>query len=121
MTAEFRGPGIHHYNDDEDYEMDMDQRTRNYGSKSGQIILLGDGTEVLTDSANDDMDDHDEDDDKDVQGNGSDSHDHETRSGREGTPGPADSPSSTKTNDSTPEEPKIGGVADKAGSGAKEA
>jgi len=122
-TAEFRGPGIHHYNDEDDYEMDMDQRTRHYGSKSGRIILLGDGTEVLTDSANEDMLDHDEDDEKSTG-------DEHERSNREGTPGPTDSDSSddsTKTNESnhaegpTPDEPKMGAVAEKADPTAKAA
>jgi len=103
--------------------MDMDQRTRHYGSKSGRIILLGDGTEVLTDSANEDMLDHDEDDEKP-------SGDEHERSNREGTPGPTDSDSSddsTKTNESnhaegpTPDEPKMGAVAEKADPAAKAA
>ncbi|KAI7412183.1 protein phosphatase, partial [Hortaea werneckii] len=42
----------------DDYDMDMDQRTRmlGRGSNSGRIILLGDGTELLAgaDAANDD-------------------------------------------------------------------
>ena len=41
--------------------MDMDHRNRNNG---GRIILLGDGTEVLTDAQDSDMFDHDEVDDK---------------------------------------------------------
>ncbi|KAK4496605.1 hypothetical protein PRZ48_012585 [Zasmidium cellare] len=47
--SEFRGPGMHHRFDDspDDYEMDMDQRTRMLG-RHGRIILLGDGTEILT-------------------------------------------------------------------------
>lgn len=58
-TAEFRGPGIHHRFDDspDDYDMDMDQRTRMLGGgRGGRIILLGDGTEVVTDHAEDDGD-----------------------------------------------------------------
>jgi len=45
--AEFRGPGMHHSFDDspDDYDMDMDQRTRMLG-RGGRIILLGDGTEI---------------------------------------------------------------------------
>jgi protein phosphatase 2C family protein 2/3 len=93
--------------------MDMDQRTRNFGSKSGRIILLGDGTEVLTDSANEDMLDNEEDDDHEVNHSSNTNND---RSDREGTPGPTseskdDSPSSTKTDSSdstsTQEEPKM--------------
>jgi len=98
--------------------MDMDQRTRNFGNSGGRIILLGDGTEVLTDSANEDMlNNNDEDDDKEVHGSTTTS---ESRGGREGTPGPTDasehndSPSSTKTDNSetTPNEPKMTTPAD---------
>lgn len=54
--AEFRGPGVHHNFDDSDsgYDVDIDSRLRTLGGASsnhrGRIILLGDGTEVLTDS-----------------------------------------------------------------------
>jgi protein phosphatase PTC2/3 len=86
--------------------MDMDQRTRKLGGRSGRIILLGDGTEVLTDAADIDMFDHDEE-DKDLSsqvGRGdSPNHyaqEHEeddgsVRSEREGTPGPGPSLSSS--------------------------
>lgn len=59
-TAEFRGPGVHNSNfDDSDnsgYDMDMD-KSRNTASrgKRGRIILLGDGSEVLTGSEDTDM------------------------------------------------------------------
>lgn len=57
-AAEFRGPGMHHRFDDspDDYEMDMDQRTRMFGGAAGggRIILLGDGTEIATDRFSDD-------------------------------------------------------------------
>jgi protein phosphatase 2C family protein 2/3 len=66
-TAEFRGPGVHHNFDDSDsgYDMDMDQRSRNIvaGSKKGRIILLGDGSEILTGPDDADMIDHEEDED----------------------------------------------------------
>lgn len=56
--AEFRGPGIHHRFDDspDDFDMDMDQRTRDFGRhvSGSRIILLGDGTEINTDHAHDD-------------------------------------------------------------------
>ncbi|KIN06587.1 hypothetical protein OIDMADRAFT_38834 [Oidiodendron maius Zn] len=52
--AEFRGPGVHHNFDDSDsgYDVDVDNRSKVPGGNSqrGRIILLGDGTEVLTDS-----------------------------------------------------------------------
>ena len=39
--------------------MDMDQRTRLLGGRGGRVILLGDGTEIITGSG-DDEDDVDE-------------------------------------------------------------
>lgn len=57
LLAEFRGPGRHHSFDDspDDYDMDMDQRTRMLGrGNAGRIILLGDGTEIHTGNAHDD-------------------------------------------------------------------
>ena len=55
-AAEFRGPGTHHHYDDspDDFDMDMDQRTRFLGGRAGRIILLGDGTEILTGGIHDD-------------------------------------------------------------------
>ena len=90
LAAEFRGPGIHHMEDSgDDYDMDMDHRARPAGGRSGRIILLGDGTEVLTDSADTEMFDNDEE-EKDlgsqVNKNGTDPDD--SRNTREGTPGP---------------------------------
>lgn len=87
---------MHHRFDDspDDYDMDMDQRTRMLG-RGGRIILLGDGTEIDTGNDNDvDMEDRvteveevtEEADDEAVQrkqqSNGDD------RSQREGTPAP---------------------------------
>lgn len=62
--AEFRGPGMHHRFDDspDDFDMDMDQRTRMLGGRAGRIILLGDGTEILTGAHDDDDVDVDMDD-----------------------------------------------------------
>ncbi|KUJ15630.1 protein phosphatase-like protein 2C [Mollisia scopiformis] len=63
--AEFRGPGVHHNFDDSDsgYDVDMDQKSKGFGSNQrGRIILLGDGTEVLTDSDDTEMFDHTEED-----------------------------------------------------------
>jgi protein phosphatase PTC2/3 len=71
--AEFRGPGVHHNFDDSDsgYDVDVDSRLRTAGggngnSERGRIILLGDGTEVLTDSDDTEMFDHG-DEDKDLE------------------------------------------------------
>lgn len=72
-TAEFRGPGIHHRFDDspDDYEMDLEQRTRMIGGRGGSIILLRDGTEVLTDGVENENDaemfDQSSDEEKDLE------------------------------------------------------
>ena len=60
--AENRGPGIGHATngwDEDNYELDMDQRTRSLGARPDRIILLGDGKEVLTDADEMDQDDND--------------------------------------------------------------
>jgi len=64
VIAEFRGPGVHHNFDDSDsgYDVDMDQKKTFGGNQRGRIILLGDGTEVLTDSDDTEMFDHSEED-----------------------------------------------------------
>ncbi|KKZ61453.1 protein phosphatase [[Emmonsia] crescens] len=90
--AEFRGPGVRRQCDDslDDYEPGLDTRLR--GGRSGRIILLGDGTEVLTDMGDEDMFDQTEE-DKDLEsqvrkaGAGSEADD-TARGEREGTPGP---------------------------------
>ncbi|PBP18624.1 putative protein phosphatase 2c protein [Diplocarpon rosae] len=63
--SEFRGPGVHHNFDDSDsgYDVDMESKSKSFGgNKRGRIILLGDGTEVLTDSDDTDMFDRGEED-----------------------------------------------------------
>ena len=68
LAAEFRGPGVRHQFDNDspdDYELDLDKRSRSFGGRRGRIILLGDGTEVLTDSDDAEMFDH-SDEDKDT-------------------------------------------------------
>lgn len=86
----------HNFEDSgEDYDMDIDQRTRGIGGKSGRIILLGDGTEVLTDSDETEMFDHDEEDkdlDSQVSKAGPQSEEARSRSEREETPGPQPQP-----------------------------
>ena len=92
--AECRGPGVRHQYDQDspdDYELDLDQRARGGFGRSGRIILLGDGTEVLTDSDDAEMFDHNEDQDSENQikkANPDASDVGSTRSEREGTPGP---------------------------------
>ena len=91
-TAEFRGPGMRQNFEDsgDDYDLDLDQRNRGVGGRSGRIILLGDGTEVMTDSDETEMFDHEEE-DKDLASQVSKGQmklDEESRNGREETPGP---------------------------------
>jgi protein phosphatase 2C family protein 2/3 len=92
--AEFRGPGARHQFDQDspdDYELDV---PRYRGGRNGRIILLGDGTEVLTDSTDDaEMFDHSMEDDKDEENqikkaSSTTSENESTRKDREGTPGP---------------------------------
>ncbi|KAF2461500.1 phosphatase 2C-like domain-containing protein [Lineolata rhizophorae] len=113
-NSEFRGPGVHHRYDDspEDYDMDMDQRTRTISTLGGRIILLGDGSEFPSDSADSDMFDHDEE-DKDLesqvnkggvtQQEGGFSK--EARSQREETPAPGVIPNTSSSAPSTPGAP----------------
>jgi len=62
--------------------MDMDHRGQNSGGRSGRVITLGDGTEVLTDNQRDsDMFDDDEE-DKDLSSQVNKGQ----RGGREGKP-----------------------------------
>ncbi|GAB7342112.1 hypothetical protein MBLNU457_g0384t2 [Dothideomycetes sp. NU457] len=94
--AEFRGPGVHHgFSQDspDDYDMDMDKQSGSTG-RSGRIILLGDGTEVLTDNQGEDPDmfDQSEDDEKDLENQikkgQSETETENDRSQRGETPGP---------------------------------
>lgn len=91
-TADFRGPGVRQNFEDsgDDYDLDLDQRNRGVGGRSGRIILLGDGTEVLTDSDETEMFDHEEE-DKDLASQVSKGQMKvvdDSRAGREETPGP---------------------------------
>jgi protein phosphatase PTC2/3 len=103
----------HQYDHDspDEYELDLDQRARGGFGNRGRIILLGDGTEVLTDSDDADMFDHSEE-DKDTEnqikkGTPDTSDVDSTRTEREGTPGPQEKPSTDG------EATKIKAVADK--------
>ena len=88
--AEFRGPGIRRQFDDspDDYDIDLENHTRGLGVQSGRIILLGDGTEVLTDATEEDMFDEDKDLESQVRKDLNDVSDGTARNEREGTPGP---------------------------------
>ena len=91
-TAEIRNLAMRQKfeNSGDDYDLDMDQRNRGVGGRSGRIILLGDGTEVLTDSDETEMFDHEEE-DKDLASQvskGPIKLEDASRGGREETPGP---------------------------------
>jgi protein phosphatase 2C family protein 2/3 len=60
--AQFRGPGVHNNFDDSPDE--FDERNR---PGSGRIIMVGDGTEALSDSDDDDMFDDEEEKEKDEE------------------------------------------------------
>ncbi|TKA81532.1 Protein phosphatase 2C 2 [Cryomyces minteri] len=111
--------------DPDDYDMDMDQRTRMVGGQSGRVILLGDGSEK-TDSDDQEMFDHDEEDrdlESQVKKGQESAESNGNRSEREGTPGPTSgksdeihqaSPSSTNTekSDAVPDEPRMKAASD---------
>ncbi|KAK4971881.1 Protein phosphatase 2C 2 [Elasticomyces elasticus] len=112
------GPGIHHRFDDspDDFDMDMDQRTRVLGGRSGRIILLGNGAEVLTDSTDHDADMHDQDSDEeqDLESQikkGQESSDAD-RVKREETPGPEKDGAASEKADKVSEEPKMMAASD---------
>lgn len=90
--AESRGPGARRNFEDsgDDYDLDLEQRNRGAGGRSGRIILLGDGTEVLTDSDETEPFDHEEE-DKDLDSQvakGNLTSTEGNRGVREETPGP---------------------------------
>ena len=99
--AEFRGPGVRHNFEDsgDDYDLDMDSRDRGVGGRSGRIILLGDGTEVLTDGDDADTYDHEEDEKNSETETGKVhlSESDEGRAAREETPGPESQTTSAKS------------------------
>ncbi|KAI1614059.1 protein phosphatase [Exophiala viscosa] len=94
-SAEFRGPGVRHqfdHDSPDEYELDMEHRSRGFGGRGGRIILLGDGTEVLTDSDDTEMFDQSEE-EKDSanqvkKSTPATSDDGSARNEREGTPAP---------------------------------
>lgn len=84
---------------EDDYDLDMEKRTSGVGGRSGRIILLGDGTEVLTDSDETEMFDHEEE-DEDLDSQVSKSvikAVDEDRAAREETPGPEPQISADRT------------------------
>ncbi|KAK2753447.1 Protein phosphatase 2C 2 [Onygenales sp. PD_40] len=105
--AEFRGPGVRHQFDDspDEYEHGLDARSR--GGRSGRIILLGDGTEVLTDIGDEDMFDRTEE-DKDLESQVRKApSDDAARGEREGTPGPQSNREATPGHEAHSESPRV--------------
>lgn len=99
----------------DDY-MDMDSKESGTSGRSGRIILLGDGTEVLTDNGDQDPDmfDQSEDDEKDLENQikkgQSETETEGDRSQRGETPGPQEGSGTSKQGTgpgSTPDEPKM--------------
>lgn len=124
--AEFRGPGARNsfdHEDPEDYDLDIRRDRPGFGGKNGKIILLGDGTEVLTDSTDDaEMFDHSMEDSDEEQSKNEDSSatsDNDSKRGeREGTPGPRTTEQEHEKHESASKGPgsEIKGVAAEPGS-----
>ncbi|KAI4095479.1 MAG: hypothetical protein Q9206_006530 [Seirophora lacunosa] len=101
LAAEMRAPGQRRNGPDEsgdDYDLDLDKQGGGFAGRSGRIILLGNGTEVVTDSDEQEAFDH-EDDDLDLENqvskhDASASTDIADRNQREDTPGPPSQDSS---------------------------
>ncbi|KAG9244834.1 protein phosphatase-like protein 2C [Calycina marina] len=108
--AEFRGPGAHHNFDDSDnsaYDVETENTSSRGNTRGGRIILVGDGTEVLTDSDDTEMFDHE---DKDL-----DSQVSKPQPRQDGAPVTA---SPTALPDKIdPEDPKVKEVAEKIKAG----
>lgn len=84
-AAEFRGNIYRNQfeGNQDDYEVDTD-RSRGFSVRSGRIILLGDGTEVIPDQSEEELFEEDRDLANQAQRELPDA----TRNEREGTPGP---------------------------------
>lgn len=82
-AAEFRGPGIRNQFEDQpdEYELEM-ERSRAFSVRQGRIILLGDGTEVISDLNEEELFSQTEEQDLANQVHPN------SRNEREGTPGP---------------------------------
>ncbi|PWY83291.1 PP2C-domain-containing protein [Aspergillus sclerotioniger CBS 115572] len=118
LNAEFRGPGIRNQFEEnpDDFDMEND-RARGFSVRSGRIILLGDGTELIPEQNDDELFDQAEEDQDLANQVRRDSPD-AARNEREGTPGPqskdtpradaaeiSESPSTTAEGSGTPQKP----------------
>jgi len=99
--AEQRGPGSRRHFDNSDDDFDMESRTSGLGGRSGRIILLGDGTEVLTDNDDPEMFGSEENESSTTQitPQSSTASDSSSRREREETPGPEDSKDADKSHE----------------------
>ncbi|KAH2318364.1 Protein phosphatase type 2C 3 [Aspergillus fumigatus] len=87
--AEFRGPGIRNQFEEtpDNYDLEND-RSRGFSVRSGRIILLGDGTELIPEQNDEELFDQREE-NRDVTNHlQHESPDSSARGDREGTPGP---------------------------------
>ncbi|RAL00276.1 PP2C family serine/threonine-protein phosphatase [Aspergillus ibericus CBS 121593] len=86
--AEFRGPGIRNQFEEnpDDFDMEND-RARGFSVRSGRIILLGDGTELIPEQNDDELFDQAEE-DQDLANQVRRDTPDAARNEREGTPGP---------------------------------
>ncbi|KAH1544796.1 Protein phosphatase type 2C 3 [Aspergillus fumigatus] len=89
VAAEFRGPGIRNQFEEtpDNYDLEND-RSRGFSVRSGRIILLGDGTELIPEQNDEELFDQREE-NRDVTNHlQHESPDSSARGDREGTPGP---------------------------------
>ncbi|KAF7595774.1 Protein phosphatase 2C 2 [Aspergillus hancockii] len=88
IIAEFRGPGIRNQFEEnpDDYDMEND-RARGFSVRSGRIILLGDGTELVPDQNDEELFNQAEE-DRDLPSQVQRELPDSARKEREGTPGP---------------------------------
>lgn len=114
-TAEFRGPRNRNrfVANPDDYEMDLDRSRGLSGLRSGRIIVLGDGTEVIPDQSEELFEQAEEDQEEpSTTGQAQSESPDTTRNDREDTPGPqaksesgsaniSESPASTTANNNT--------------------
>ena len=127
LAAEFRGPGVknHFEESGDDYDMDLDSRTRGMGGRSGRAIILSDGSEILTDGDDTEMFDHNQEDkdlERQVSKGNPESENGETRPRNERgeTPAPQPQQSTEREEPSEISEPSISGSATPPGSAKAE-
>ncbi|KAI9039492.1 PP2C family serine/threonine-protein phosphatase [Aspergillus affinis] len=99
--SEFRGPGIRNQFEEnpDDYEMDND-RARGFSVRSGRIILLGDGTELIPEQNDEELFDQTEE-DRDLPRQAQHESPDSVRNEREGTPGPQTKSDGSKSSESS--------------------